>query len=264
MSKADIWMPLYIGDYLSDTTRLTTEQHGAYLLLLLDYWKSGAPPDNDEVLAQITRLPLDRWVNAKSILQAYFQVSNGHWLHSRVERELSDAKNKKDRATNRAQLGAKARWGNKDASSIQQALPNDMRKQCPSPSPSPSHNINIEPTVLVDQDKPERLPPCPTKELIDLYHKHLPMLPRVELISDQRKKSLSARWRQIVTDEDMPKDADAEKLREDALSWFDWYFNYVSKSDFLTGRSKDWRADFDFLITASKFTKVVEGHYHKG
>jgi uncharacterized protein YdaU (DUF1376 family) len=58
------WFPFYVGDYTRDTARLTTEAHGAYLLLMLDYWVNGAPPDDDETLATITKLPADDMAQA--------------------------------------------------------------------------------------------------------------------------------------------------------------------------------------------------------
>jgi uncharacterized protein YdaU (DUF1376 family) len=136
-SKVDIWMPLYIADYLADTSRLTTEQHGAYLLLLIDYWRNGSLPDNDSVLAQITRLSPDAWSNARSTLQAYFKHEGGMWVHGRVEAELSKAKESRDKAKTRAISGANARWNaTRNATSITQAMPTTMLVQCPSPSPS--------------------------------------------------------------------------------------------------------------------------------
>ena len=137
-NKTDIWMPIYIGDYLSATSRLTTEQHGAYLLLLMDYWKNGPIPDNDRTLAQITRMDFDDWSNARCILEAFFEVCDGHWKHGRVERELIEAEKRKETASIRGKAGAKARWGKNDASSIAQALPETMLADSSSPSPSSS------------------------------------------------------------------------------------------------------------------------------
>ena len=137
-NKTDIWMPVYIGDYLSATTRLTTEQHGAYLLLLMDYWKNGPPPDDDRVLAQITRMSENAWSNARSILEQFFKVSENKWTHVRVERELVDAEKRKTTANLRAKAGAQARWAKTNASSITQAMPDPMLADASSPSPSPS------------------------------------------------------------------------------------------------------------------------------
>jgi uncharacterized protein YdaU (DUF1376 family) len=146
-TKTDIWMPVYIGDYLSATNRLTTEQHGAYLLLLMDYWKNGPIPDNNRTLAQITRMDVDAWSNARSILEAFFEVSDGHWKHGRVERELLKAEKRKEVASNRGKAGATARWSKNNASSIAQALPETMLTDGSLPSPSPSKTKQIKSVV---------------------------------------------------------------------------------------------------------------------
>lgn len=86
MSKKDQWMPLYIAEYLADTGHLTTTQHGAYLLLLMHYWRKRGLPDDDKQLAAIAKLPLRLWLDSKETLQAFFTEG---WVHKRVEGELS-------------------------------------------------------------------------------------------------------------------------------------------------------------------------------
>ena len=97
--KADIWMPLYIGDYLADTAYLTTEQHGAYLLLIMAYWRNGPPPDNDAILAGLTRLSPDAWSIARAVLEKYFVVKDGFLIRARIDREIEIAQ--KNRAVAR-------------------------------------------------------------------------------------------------------------------------------------------------------------------
>ena len=140
-SKVDIWMPLYIADYLADTSRLTTEQHGAYLLLLIDYWRNGPLPDDDVVLAQITRMSHDAWSNSRSTLQAFFKQESSKWIHGRVEAELSKAKHNSEANSRRAKAAAQARWNTEsnsksNAPSMPRAVLEDMLEECPSPSPS--------------------------------------------------------------------------------------------------------------------------------
>jgi uncharacterized protein YdaU (DUF1376 family) len=85
--KSDTWMPFYVGDYLQATARLTPEQHGAYLLIILDYWTNGPPPNDDAVLAQITRMTPAAWRRAKPALIGYFDIRDGTLIQKRVERE---------------------------------------------------------------------------------------------------------------------------------------------------------------------------------
>ena len=139
--KADIWMPLYIGDYLADTAYLTTEQHGAYLLLIMAYWRNGPPPDNDAILASLTKMTPDAWSIARAVLGRYFIVGGGVWIHARIEREIEKAKKHRESAHEKAARAAAARWEKererKMLGALPEALHGEMPQQCPSPSPSP-------------------------------------------------------------------------------------------------------------------------------
>ena len=172
MADTDAWMPLYIGDYLRKTMRLTAEQHGAYLLLIMDYWQNGPAPDNDVVLSQIARLTPDAWSNARSILAQYFDVRDGHWFHNRLEEELAEASRRKGGAKAKAAAAAKARWEKKraaekasddapsNASSIAPSTPQAMPEECPSPSPSP-----IETNTVPS----ERAPDEPAQSVVSAF-----------------------------------------------------------------------------------------------
>lgn len=140
-AKPGLWMPLYIGDYLADTARLTTEQHGAYLLLIMDYWRNGAPPDDDAVLAQIAKLDRTAWRKHRPALARMFQVEDGCWRHRRIETELASARDHKERRTDKARRAADARWGNAGGtkgapSGDAPSMPGAVLGACPTPSPS--------------------------------------------------------------------------------------------------------------------------------
>ena len=144
MSKADIWMPLYIGDYLADTTRLTTEQHGAYLLLIMDYWRNGPPPDDDSILENITKMKAKEWKKTKQFVMNFFALKDGVWLHTRIERELSDAAAGKAKAEEKAKKAAEARWGkhgsddaSSNATSNAPSIGQALHEECPLQSQSP-------------------------------------------------------------------------------------------------------------------------------
>jgi uncharacterized protein YdaU (DUF1376 family) len=46
--RPDTWIPMYWGDYLRDTMRLSATEHGAYMLLIAHYWTKGVPLGNDD------------------------------------------------------------------------------------------------------------------------------------------------------------------------------------------------------------------------
>jgi uncharacterized protein YdaU (DUF1376 family) len=104
MSSGNGWMPLYIGDYLADTMELDAAQHGAYLLLLMFYWRNGPLPVEDAKLAQIARTDLRIWKKTVGpIVKAFFRESGGRLHQKRADQELAKASECHQRAAEKRQ-----------------------------------------------------------------------------------------------------------------------------------------------------------------
>lgn len=71
-------MPMYWDAYLADTTHLTTEEHGAYLLLLGAMWRrNGWVPDDDKDNARILGMTTGKWRKVKARLMPFLTAENG-------------------------------------------------------------------------------------------------------------------------------------------------------------------------------------------
>lgn len=94
-------------------------------------------------------------------------------------------------------------------------------------------------------------PDCPYSDIVDLYHQHCPVMPRVKTLTETRKKQLKARWRE-----------DRERQN---LEWWARFFQYCSGIPFLCGESSTgFIADLEWLTKQSNFVKTIEGKYESG
>lgn len=131
----------------------------------------------------------------------------------------------------------------------------------PPPSSSSSSSNTEEPNGSVGSA--DRLPRCDTQSVVDLYHDTLPELPRVRLMTDGRRKAISAFWRFVLTSKKSDGSPRATNADE-AMGWIGGYFTRARDNDFLMGRGhkapghEGWQCDFDFLLTDKGKRHVIE------
>ncbi len=85
------------------------------------------------------------------------------------------------------------------------------------------------------------------------------MLPSIVALSEKRKRLVNACWSGIIRER--VKALGRPDTQEERLAYLADFFDAVSGSDFLTGRGRNWKANFDWLFNESHFLKIVEGNY---
>ncbi|HAZ7213094.1 TPA: DUF1376 domain-containing protein [Escherichia coli] len=108
------YMQLYIADYLADTMHLSAEEHGAYLLLMFNYWQTGKPIPKNR-LAKIARLTNERWADVEPSLQEFFCDNGEEWVHLRIEEDLASVREKLTKKSAAGKASVQARRSRKEA-----------------------------------------------------------------------------------------------------------------------------------------------------
>ena len=82
------------------------------------------------------------------------------------------------------------------------------------------------------------------QQIVDMYNDTCVSLPKVTTLSEKRKKAIKARMKMYSIDK------------------FKLLFEKAEQSEFLKGsNSRDWNANFDWLIKDANMAKVLDGNY---
>jgi uncharacterized protein YdaU (DUF1376 family) len=147
-------LPLFTDAYLADTRHLSTEQHGAYLLLLMEAWRRPACslPDDDELLARLACMSMESWQVQRATVMAFWKLDGRkkEWTQSRLTDEREYVRQKSRSQSHKAA----SRWKNKekwDAAAMPEGMPEGMPEACPDDAPTPTPTI-VSTNVLTSSE----------------------------------------------------------------------------------------------------------------
>jgi uncharacterized protein YdaU (DUF1376 family) len=263
---------LFGEDFLSGCRKaaMTPEQVGMYIFMLILEWTDKAPIDDDMKRLSV-RTGWDKRIctrlSGELVSLGKYHREEGHLSNDRMQSEIAifiekqkakDAKMSASSGAAVAQLSPSSFAAKPLAGDDLSEKDNENNEAVPEKplyaraSQKQKHIDHIEKDTSPNGE--ECLIPATTSlEPLEAFGLYNEMAQRCGLalartLTPQRRKSLTARLR--------------EHGGIDA--WRTALAN-VERSAFLRGNNDTgWRADLDFLLTASKFTKVFEGSYGNG
>lgn len=261
------YIQLYVADYLADTAHLSTEEHGAYILLIFNYWQRGQALNNiKERLGSICKLTPEAWERVKPTLAEFFQIEGDVWFHQRIEADLAAVAEKSRKASDAGKRRQSERSANAqrtlshkdteaDTDTESFTNPNGLVVRTDGPDASQDEReVSERATDEAQPVKPSRRKaqePCPTQTIIDLYHRVLPELKGVRVLSSSNAGHVRQLWRTHLK----------------SLDEWERFFGFIRKSDFLMGRTSSAGRDpfvptLIWLVKPENFANIANRKYH--
>jgi uncharacterized protein YdaU (DUF1376 family) len=125
MSKKPSHIPVFPDAYHRDTTHLTTEEHGAYFLLMMAAWGSDdcTLPNDDKRLAALVKMPVAKWKKIAPTVLEFWTIDKGRISQKRLLKEWHYVQ----QTRGKRKAAAEARWSHEDVSKCNaNGYPNGM------------------------------------------------------------------------------------------------------------------------------------------
>lgn len=231
----------HIGDYSTKAGRLSILQHGVYTLLIDSCYDRERFPTLDEAIDWVWASSKEEIEAVEFVLRKFFdKEEDGTYSQKRIKEEID--KYHKNAATNK-RIAQEREAKRKENSTNREQIVNEAP-----PNHEPLTN-NQEPCV----DKAaSTIPPTPHKDIIELYHQHLPNLPKITIsrwAGSQGEKDLRARWK--------------EDPRHQTLEFWEKFFIHINKLDFYfagngSGDYVNWEANLKWLLKRRNFDNTID------
>jgi hypothetical protein len=79
-------MSISVKDFISSTMAFSASETGAYIMLLIEYWREKKLPEDDASLAEIVKMRRSEWLKVKTHIMEMF--SNRPWNGDRTYAEI--------------------------------------------------------------------------------------------------------------------------------------------------------------------------------
>ena len=254
-----------IGDYHKKAGRLSMIEHGAYTLLIDACYDRERFPTIDEAIDWCWARTAEEIAAVRFVLQKFFTLEDGCYTQSRISEEVASYRSR-SRKNKEIAIAREDKRRTKRARNVHESSPEEDDSP-PNHKPLTTNQVKEEANASVTDDAvTQQKPPCPSGDIVALYHELMPDNPQVKVLNDARKKAIRARWKEAASLTCSPF---GYSSRADGVAAWRKFFAVCAESDFLTGKAPSlpgkppFVADIDFLMSPTGFAKCLENKYHR-
>ena len=258
-----------IADYRKDTVHLTRIEHSIYRDLIDWYYldEKPIPKETQSVIRRLRLVSETEVEGLKNVLNDFFMLEDDGYRHKRIDLEIIAYAKKAEINKANGQKGGRPKANNKENNPVGYQSVSELKPNAKATNNhEPITNNQLEENTYVQEDvknSANKIANCEYQKVIDVYHECLPELSKARLLTKARERLIKQRWNWILTSKKPDGERRATNAQE-ALFWFENYFNRVRDNDFLMGRvkqsndHKNWKCDIDFLMDDRGLKHVIE------